>query len=332
MAIGRTKSYYTGVTMDNNPMGISFIDDARARLNWILPKWCPGNIYIGEYAIKVNDPSAVFAFVYAGYTSVENERVDYTLLHPHARRSSSSYIMGERLGDSSGDAEDTAEGFAGIGLHVHELGHLFGIRSHGGGERTLWNPYARENQAQNGANAMFWCVMQSSGADGPMVPGRASNSRTTYLFEADTCPTLFNPFYMEQLGWDQAQEVTTVPQRIDPAPQDYYRIDGDNDLRYMFEFRRVDTFGRFAHWYEFERALGLLIWKDNPRDRQGRDGGHRLIPADHRPIRNALPASNGGASQRASTGRIDEYSAIEETVSPEVLDQVRDWILTATGE
>lgn len=31
--------------------------------------------------------------------------------------------------------------------------------------------------------------------------------------------------------------------------------------------------------------------------------------------------------QHAETGFVDEYMAIEETISPEVLDLVRDWIL-----
>ena len=54
-------------------------------------------------------------------------------------------------------------------------------------------------------------------------------------------------------------------------------------------------------------------------------GGNREVTLRSLPGHNHL-------FQRASTGRIDEYSAIEETVSPEVLEQVRDWILTVTGE
>ncbi len=54
-------------------------------------------------------------------------------------------------------------------------------------------------------------------------------------------------------------------------------------------------------------------------------GGNRNVTLRSLPGHNHL-------FQRASTGRIDEYSAIEETLSPEVLDQVRDWILTVTGE
>ena len=45
----------------------------------------------------------------------------------------------------------------------------------------------------------------------------------------------------------------------------------------------------------------------------------------------SLPGHNH-LFQRAATGMTHEYAAIEETVSPEVLDQVRDWILTVTGE
>lgn len=54
-------------------------------------------------------------------------------------------------------------------------------------------------------------------------------------------------------------------------------------------------------------------------------GGNRDVTVRSLPGHNHL-------FQRASTGRIDEYSAIEETVSPRVLDEVRDWILTVTGE
>ena len=54
-------------------------------------------------------------------------------------------------------------------------------------------------------------------------------------------------------------------------------------------------------------------------------GGNRNVTLRSLPGHNHL-------FQRASTGRIDEYSTIEETVSPAVLDQVRDWILTVTGE
>ncbi|MCY3738689.1 MAG: alpha/beta fold hydrolase [Gemmatimonadaceae bacterium] len=54
-------------------------------------------------------------------------------------------------------------------------------------------------------------------------------------------------------------------------------------------------------------------------------GGNRDVTVRSLPGHNHL-------FQRASTGRIDEYSAIEETLSPLVLDEVRDWILTVTGE
>ena len=54
-------------------------------------------------------------------------------------------------------------------------------------------------------------------------------------------------------------------------------------------------------------------------------GGNRNVTLRSLPGHNHL-------FQRASTGLIDEYSAIAETLSPAVLDQVRDWILTVTGE
>ena len=34
--------------------------------------------------------------------------------------------------------------------------------------------------------------------------------------------------------------------------------------------------------------------------------------------------------QRAKTGLINEYAIIEETISPEVLDLIRDWVLSVT--
>ena len=52
-------------------------------------------------------------------------------------------------------------------------------------------------------------------------------------------------------------------------------------------------------------------------------GGNRNVTVRRVPGHNHL-------FQHAATGLVNEYAAIEETVSPEVLDQVRDWILTVT--
>ena len=52
-------------------------------------------------------------------------------------------------------------------------------------------------------------------------------------------------------------------------------------------------------------------------------GGNRDVTVHRLPKHNHL-------FQRAKTGLINEYGAIEETISPEVLDLIRDWILSVT--
>ena len=52
-------------------------------------------------------------------------------------------------------------------------------------------------------------------------------------------------------------------------------------------------------------------------------GGNQNVTVHRLPKHNHL-------FQRAETGLINEYAAIEETISPEVLDLIRDWVLSVT--
>ena len=52
-------------------------------------------------------------------------------------------------------------------------------------------------------------------------------------------------------------------------------------------------------------------------------GGNQDVTVHRLPKHNHL-------FQRALTGLMNEYGAIEETISPEVLDLIRDWILSVT--
>ena len=52
-------------------------------------------------------------------------------------------------------------------------------------------------------------------------------------------------------------------------------------------------------------------------------GGNQNVTVHRLPEHNHL-------FQRAKTGLINEYGIIEETISPEVLDLIRNWILSVT--
>jgi fermentation-respiration switch protein FrsA (DUF1100 family) len=52
-------------------------------------------------------------------------------------------------------------------------------------------------------------------------------------------------------------------------------------------------------------------------------GGNRKVTVHRLPKHNHL-------FQHANTGLINEYAVIEETISPEVLNLVRDWVLSVT--
>lgn len=52
-------------------------------------------------------------------------------------------------------------------------------------------------------------------------------------------------------------------------------------------------------------------------------GGNRNITLHRLPKHNPL-------FQRAKTGLVNESAVIEETISPKVLDLIRDWILSVT--
>ena len=189
---------------------------------------------------------------------------------------------------------------------------------------------------------------------GPGVPGdellRRQNER---LFEAAGLPVghrqallalldqLFAALTSERDGADLRPEVEEIVRRqfeangVPAAQQDESQVRAAVDqaldpwMRYFLAFDPRPVLGAV-------RAPVLALNGELDLQVDGRQnltaiaaaleaGGNRNITLLSLPGHNHL-------FQRASTGRIDEYSAIEETVSPAVLSQVRDWILTATGE
>ena len=193
------------------------------------------------------------------------------------------YVMGEREG--WGHNGHSVDEFAGIGTHIHEIGHLIAL-SHPDGRWEGENPYTNQSSGDvvgsetvrfNGANLSGWGSMQN-GAHGPP---RVGNNGWTWNYPS--CPNPFNPFFRKDLDWNTGHEITstTLNQRIDPGPHDYYVVPGENDQDYILDFRTADGFGQYTGWHHFTTSPGLLIWR---RSATGRPSNAMLIPADGRSI------------------------------------------------
>ena len=230
-------------------------------------------------------------YLYAGATSTSGKA-----LHPRVNRITRSttvldsigarYVMGERQGFSS--TSHSVDRFAGIGLHVHEIGHLFGF-NHPNGTWNGTNPHTGQTTQTTSASVRFrtanlsgWGTMQS-GAHGPPI-----TSPRGYTFTHRACPAPYNPFYRMDLGWNTRHDITatTLDQRIDPSPDDFYVVPGANGQYYILEFRTAANFGQYTETHQFTSPPGLLIWRRAPA---ATNSNPMIVPADGRSISDARP-------------------------------------------
>ena len=326
----QTKAYYAdidandrGLTVDGRRRGNLFWDDAeRAAQDSVANRWYPNttayDIPNSTYNTERRWGHKVL-YLYSGATY--SARSPDGLLHPQADRITSPnppdssyvgyrYVMGERQG--WGDDNHSVDEFAGIGMHVHEIGHLLGFYHPRGewgcsrpglfasscpAEEIRTNPYTGQYSSQeivtetsNGetirdtvqflaARLSGWGSMQS-GAHGPPVVGNGG-----YHSEYRSCPNPFNPFYRMELEWNARVNITTTTlnQHIEPGPDYFYVVQGANGQQYILDFRTVaEGFGRYTGWHRFTQSPGLLIWRRSTHF--GRFNETLLIPADGRSI------------------------------------------------
>ena len=185
------------------------------------------------------------------------------------------YVAAERRGSRADhEDKDLRDWFSGIGLHVHEIGHLLGLPGHLGGLWSGRNEYTGQERiggsvSFGNANLLGWCPMTSGGAQGPPTWQRGAQG-TAWVQEYRSWPAPYSAIYRQDLGWNTRIEITsaTEDQRINPG--DYVVIEaapesvGAPPSEILLELRSIG-FGQFAHWHRFAKAPGLLMWKDLPR-------------------------------------------------------------------
>ena len=268
-------------------------DDARDTAQDSVRAWYPGttdyDIPHGGYDRDRRLRHKVL-FLYSG-AEVANGRA----LHPQVDRITAvnppdtaavgyRYVAAERQG--TGGTNHTVDAFTGIGIHVHEIGHLLGL-NHSGYTFTGVNPYTGANLTSHpGAGLVGWGATQN-GAQGP--PYRAETTASaTYIYEYRSCTNPYNAIYRRDLGWTTTPAPitgTTFNARIGAGFGDVVFVDGADDSDFALELRTVGSFGQFTGWHRFAQDPGLLIWKRLARGTaQHRP---RLIPADRRSIFNA---------------------------------------------
>ena len=221
-------------------------------------------------------------YVYAGNTVTVSSRDSNrnSALHPRVNHVTESatvvgdigarYVMGERQGFSGynhvsgGNPDSTVTHFTGIGLHVHEWGHLFGF-DHPDGSWRGRNPHHTPNPTRTytRANLLGWGSMQS-GAHGPILEGDSG-----YSIPHRSAPNPYNPFFRRDLGWNNTETISAsvIGRQIDPSPEHIYVVRGDNSHEYILDFRAIRTdrsFGQYTGYHRFTESPGLLIWRRLP--------------------------------------------------------------------
>ena len=243
-------------------------------------------------------------YVYSGLTPT-----NYSPLHPrvdvttwsatNTRGIGARMVMGERQGwDDWGhkapkytNKEHSVNRFAGIGLHVHEWGHLFGFNHPDG----LWkglNPHPTPQQTNvsfDPANLLGRGSMQD-GAHGPKIAGKNDDGTPShYNLAYRSCPNPYNPFYRMDLKWNTTETIRSsmIDKKIRPGPAHIYVVPSINGQDYLLDFRDVSdsnkNFGKYAAYNELSSS-GLLIWR---RASGTAASNPMLIPADGRSIDDA---------------------------------------------
>ena len=258
----------------------------------------PANFPLMRSADSIKQRNKVI-YLYAGVTvSNQSSRrptptnyVSDSGLHPQVNVTTRSgtgnigyqYMMGERQGwpliINEWNAGRPSDRFSGIGMHVHEWGHLFGLQ-HPVADWTGMNPYTSQTVTVSQANTLGWGSMHT-GAQGPPIQG---TNGWTLAFRS--CPNPYNPFSRWELGWNTVTTInqTAINQRINPGPANFYVVEGQNGHDYILDFRTNSNFGQYNGWYRFNSSVGLLIWRRERGLHLGLPQNPMLIPADGRSI------------------------------------------------
>ena len=318
-----TKATYAGRDLDDSRQKDSFWNDAYKAAWDSVRCWNPRlddppNVTCGtavsEYPIAdlPNSDSEDFSwqrlvrrkvvYLYSGATFTNQESIH--LLHPQADMTTEAnpseksdvgyrYVMGEREG--FGDTNHAIDEFAGIGLHVHEIGHLLGLK-HGDGAWKGKNPHmpreAEVATTADGANFVGWGLMQG-GREGPEKKDTTKGLSRAY----SSCPVPINPFYRMDLGWLRPTPINASQNAHPLELGSVHMIDTGTRVHptgtkapsdiLLLERRSNNSFGRYISFYEFENQdPGLLIWRRNEGNTETAERPI-LIVADGRRIRNA---------------------------------------------
>ena len=289
-----TKGFYGELTWPDS----RYWDDARRTAQDSVRAWYPGttahdiphNGYDRDRRLRHK-----VLFLYSG-AEVANDR----MLHPRADRITEvnpqmppavgyRYVAAERQG--TGGTDHTVDAFTGIGLHVHEIGHLLGL-NHSRYTFIGVNPYTGESlNTSLGGGLVGWGATQN-GAQGP--PYRYENTdNATYIYEYRSCTNPYNAIYRRDLGWTTPAPITrtTLDVPLTGGFDDVVFVDGADDSDFALELRTVGGFGQFTGWHRFAQAPGVLIWKRPAVGSVNRRP--RLIPADGRSIFNAKTSAVG---------------------------------------
>ena len=147
---------------------------------------------------------------------------------------------------------------AGIGTHVHKIGHLLGLNHGAGGwvgenpHTSTVAPHARPHTNATGANFVGWGIMQSA-TEGPEL------SSNGYHQGYGSCPLPVNPFYRMDLGWIDPPAITEGQQDYVLALGSVHRIAANKSQSLtrahtdtvLLERRSHHGFGRYVSFYKF---------------------------------------------------------------------------------
>ncbi len=336
MEMALNKSHYRAIPIRNTPPPYTrreFFIDATAILH-------SGTIDLSSFSdVPSNDSGRSLTtankivFIHSG-TSIS----DGSVLHPQVDAFRGyRYVIGERMGLASDrERADDAIRFGGLSLHAHEIGHLLGFR-HPGGFSTVENVYRMQTPGDTyrdgdgnrqtyerwgGADMAGWGLMQGD-ENGPALESSLPRD-TDYAYVAShrSCPQYYNGIFMRDLDWGTHTPITTTTQsqRVDPAPDDFYHIEYQHTVIHgvqrprwiVLDFRTAVDWGQYVSWYRFAQPAGLLVWR-------GDFWSAQLLPADGRPLSNALGVHAGYSSREFSTTDIypwmerlsDPFGAIE---------------------